>query len=479
MRLQATLVLVAAVLAAAVCAAPASADSIVYLKDGAVWIANADGSGARAFTLAPFHWAWPSEADDGTVVVAGGNGHGPYGDAGSDLYRFAPDGNQIGDPIPTPGTYYDLNCPTTAPWSVRVSPDASKIAYSTVLCATSDFTTLWTPSTATGLSWPNQNNGVGDEDYEQPAWIDSTHYMASHAGPPIYSSQARWYVQDTSHSPYGTGWTEDAGFTGTGGQGLVSRQGTTFAIFEDDAADYVDGLPRHVTVWLYAAPSLTQALTTGWGDPKCKAVLDAAHTTNPFRLSPSFSPDGTKLLWGDDLGVEVASVANLTADGAGHCTAVTPHLLIAGGAQPFYGKAAMQAAAAQPRQPGVTPPATTGGTGTTTTPTPQPQPTPAPQPTPTPTPTPIPAASTKPIARFKLMTRRPRARHKVIFDAGASTEAGGRIVSYRWSFGDHHSATGRRVRHAFRRPGRYTVRLTVRDAAGHTATFTLKLRVQR
>src|SRR5919199_1258437 len=113
---------------ALVAAAPAAADSIVYLKDGNVWIANPDGGGARQFTQAPAHWAWPSEADDGTVVVAGGDGHGPYGDAGSDLYRFRGDGTPIGAPIPTPGTYYTLSCPTTAPWSVRVSPDASKIA---------------------------------------------------------------------------------------------------------------------------------------------------------------------------------------------------------------------------------------------------------------------------------------------------------------------------------------------------------------
>src|SRR3954452_20457466 len=200
---------VLAALATAVFVTPAAADSIVYLHGGNVWIANPDGSGARQFTLNAFHWAWPSEADDGTVVVAGGDGHGPYGDAGSDIYRFSADGNEIGGAIPTPGTYYSLDCPTTAPWSVRVSPDASKIAYSTVQCSTSDFTTLWTPSTATGLSFPNQDNGVGDQDYEQPAWIDSSHYMASHAGQTVTSSQSRWYVQDTTQSPYGTGWTED------------------------------------------------------------------------------------------------------------------------------------------------------------------------------------------------------------------------------------------------------------------------------
>src|SRR3954463_9102617 len=132
-------------LAAAIPAA-AHADSIVYMKGGYVWIANADGSGARQFTRNQYAWHTPSEADDGTVVVAGGPGHGPYGDAGSDIYRFRGDGNQLPGVTPTDGTYYTLSCPTEAPLSVRVSPDAGKVAYSSLLCATREATAWWTPA---------------------------------------------------------------------------------------------------------------------------------------------------------------------------------------------------------------------------------------------------------------------------------------------------------------------------------------------
>src|SRR3954470_9313860 len=125
--------------------APAQADSLVYLKDGQVWISGADGSGARQFTGAANAWAWPSEADDGTVVVAGGAAHGAYGQPGSDLYRFRPDGTQIGSAIPTPGTYADASCLAQPPTGVRVSFDATKIAYGSFLCSTGEATAYWTP----------------------------------------------------------------------------------------------------------------------------------------------------------------------------------------------------------------------------------------------------------------------------------------------------------------------------------------------
>ena len=55
----------------------------------------------------------------------------------------------------------------------------------------------------------------------------------------------------------------------------------------------------------------------------------------------------------------------------------------------------------------------------------------------------------------------------VDFDASGSFDPDGRIIDYRWQFGDGSAATGAVVSHAYARPGRYQVGLQVQDDTGH------------
>src|SRR5438034_3280488 len=124
--------------AAALAPAAAQADSLVFIKGGEVWLSRADGSGARPVTSAPNHWAWPSEADDGAIAVAGGaarvNPGGTDSDGSSEIYRLSQAGAQLAPPVNTPGSNSSPACPTYPPSSVRISPDGTRVAYDAFHC---------------------------------------------------------------------------------------------------------------------------------------------------------------------------------------------------------------------------------------------------------------------------------------------------------------------------------------------------------
>lgn len=61
----------------------------------------------------------------------------------------------------------------------------------------------------------------------------------------------------------------------------------------------------------------------------------------------------------------------------------------------------------------------------------------------------------------------------LVFDGTRSVDPDGEIRRYRWDFRDGESAEGELAEHAFKTPGRYMVRLEVRDDSGHEAAFDL------
>jgi hypothetical protein len=429
--------LVSAAAGAGRAVAVTSGDSLVFLKGGRVWIARANGTGARAFTTGRYHWSSPSEDDHGNVVVLGGlprtNPSGTDSDGSDQIFRFGPRGNQLGRPIPTWGSYSTPSCPTYPPSSARVSPDGTKVAYGIFDCGSLSYTALWTPITSTGLNFPHQT--LGQEDYYQPQWVDNSQFVVSHAGTTVTDTQARWFVHPTAGGDYaGAGWYDSA-ITGTGAQAVISRAGTTFAVFSDDAADYTDARPRHVQLFLYSSPNLASARSNGW-HLDCTVALSAANTTRPLTLSPSIATDGSKIYWGDDRGVEVAQIR----DRSNHCSSVRPVLLIPGGSEPFVSAGGIQAPVAEPVQPG---------------------------------------AQYRPHAWFTAAPGRPRVRQAITFNGRYSHETLGRIVRYTWRFDDGTAAYAAVVKHAYRRPGSYRVQLVVTDARRLTAVVTRIVRVVR
>ncbi len=79
-----------------------------------------------------------------------------------------------------------------------------------------------------------------------------------------------------------------------------------------------------------------------------------------------------------------------------------------------------------------------------------------------------------PTARFSPANAQIAEGAAIAFDASASSPggSGGAIAGYEWSFGDGATASGAMASHAYTSPGTYTVKLTVTDATGASASTT-------
>jgi PKD repeat protein len=74
------------------------------------------------------------------------------------------------------------------------------------------------------------------------------------------------------------------------------------------------------------------------------------------------------------------------------------------------------------------------------------------------------------VASFSVATPSPVAGQAVLFDGSSSSSEDASITRYSWSFGDGSSGSGPTASHAYSVSGTYSVRLTVTDNFGNTAT---------
>ena len=415
----------------------ADADSLVFVKDGQVYVGNADGSQARPVT-AKSTWAWPSESDNGTIAAAGGDervnpGGTTESSGASEVYAFDQHGNALlSAPVHTPGSVSGPTAPTYVS-HFRISPDASTVAY-TVLgcCGMSGASTFISPMQAASSGWTDFQ-----DDYIDPGWVDASsvpgvddhHGLAlTHNGIPAWgNAEYAVYKSTNRNAGDGLGWGEDAAIPdGWGFEVAFARTVGTVALFLDDSANN-GGTAQHVQIHLEKLNNAVGGANTDY----CTITLPAAQYPQPRDLSqasPSFSTDGSILAWGQADGIYEANVAN-PAD----CNAISgsTHLVVPGGSMPSFGAAPLSA-----------------------------------------------PVVVKPTASLRV-PRRVRAGRKIRLDGSLSHEAGGRLVRYRWAFGDGHGAAGRTVTHAYKRRGRYMVRLTVTDASGRTATARRAITVTR
>ncbi|MBO8180402.1 MAG: PKD domain-containing protein [Archaeoglobus sp.] len=80
-------------------------------------------------------------------------------------------------------------------------------------------------------------------------------------------------------------------------------------------------------------------------------------------------------------------------------------------------------------------------------------------------------ANQPPVANFTYSPSYPEEGDTVTFDASASYDPDGSIVSYNWNFGDGSIGSGQTVQHVYSQAGTYTVTLNVTDDSGLTTSI--------
>jgi len=457
--------IVAALVAVAAAALPAGAraESIAYIDGGGhIAIAAPDGSDARAVTSTT-GWKWPSQSDGGTIAAL---------HVGTGAVVLMDQFGTITGGVQTPGYVSGGFDVTLYP---RISPDGSKVAYGN-LDPSDGASVYWSPTNTTSFSHPNQT--LGQEDTTAPSWIDSTKMLLTHYGETLTDTQKQLYFYSAGNADNTeTDWASDpftpsattGSWEATGFAAAINRQQTAIAFAMDDEADW-GGTTHNSVIDVFPTTGTPGQLDTTRG---CRLTLMPNGNDgigDAGEISPSFSPDGTQFAFATDAGVWVASLPTDWSD----CSNLSASLVIAGGSYPYWSPANVQAPPPTPPAGGSGGSGGSGSGGSAGTGSGGGANPPAPQPAP------ITITSVgHPIAAFTF-PRRLRARRKATFSAAKSTDKGARIVRYTWSFGDRSKPiSGISVRHAFRRPGRYTVTLKIVDSTGRSSTMRRHVKVGR
>jgi hypothetical protein len=355
-RLALGLALAAAALVALLCAPAGVASSIVFVKDGNVWLAKPDGSGLYQVTLdgtpgSPYRS--PTQADDGTIVAQ----RGTQGDAR--LHRMKQNGELLNAPIGTAA-------PGTGPLNPKVSPDGTKVTFW--------FITVVTPCWwCYGLRYAQlytysdrftDPSVFGRQDSRrQPSWMGNGRTLG------FYGVKASYQDVGGGENSY-VDWFSEADYFSNPAHwlnlhdGEVSRDGQKLAVVRKN--DDNGG-----TIFLYR--------TNGGPPAKPTPVCELSQPVGTFSHA-TWSPDGTKLAWAEGNGIWAATVPPLVDSNA--CAGISANLLIPGVSEPDWGPA------------DVAPPAR-----------PQPQPQPQPQPLPLPVTQPKPKPKLQPAQRSCVVPR--------------------------------------------------------------------------
>jgi WD40-like Beta Propeller Repeat len=324
-----------ALVALAVAAPAASADSIAYIKGGDVWLSTGDG--ARQYRVTSTgQYADVSQADDGTMIAL----------TGVRLHRLDRQGNVLADfDTPVSDTRAAPAKTFYGPFDPAISPDGTKVAYTYHYMTQSQSPTCYPPTCfvginegGTGYSWADRQTGWDDpalgkhSGWRNPVWLDEDTVMLSD---PTHMPNHDVILDTLSDGDFGNlvhGWFSDIVDGNphmSGGDITRDRTKLAFATGQNESTLTVSAVTQFPTTFRDGeAPASTRpTICYRYSGPVGKYS------------TPTFSPDGGRLAWAEDDGIRIVTVpsfaAGCTLDGA---TPQAP-LVIPGGSQPDWGPA--------------------------------------------------------------------------------------------------------------------------------------------
>jgi hypothetical protein len=322
--------LVATVLIALVLPAVAAADSIVYIKDGNVWLSSPDASKQYQVT-SDGGYSSPSQSNDGTIAALHGKQLVRLDRAGHKLSEF----NGVGSDL-TPNFY--------GPYEPRISPDGSKIAYwfgqYTSYYSYGCYCYLYEVESRTTWSYSDHfTDPTNESDYykgfEQPEWLTNDRLLASYNG--FWMNLWTWkiglghgYVNGSAQ--YAAQFKDSQGYNFYFGDPALSPDGKKLALTDGgDATNNTRLLVAEVPgpSWVGEPP---YANDYGGSTPVEQPVLQCYHETGVI-WNPTWSSDSVKLAYSLPDGIHVMDTTNYKT--GADCPADS--LLIAGGAEPEFG----------------------------------------------------------------------------------------------------------------------------------------------
>jgi hypothetical protein len=305
-----------AALVVLVAPAPALADSIVFVRDGDVWISTPDGATERRLTVGGGHGS-PSMADDGTIVAL----------RGSSFVRLRTDGAPVGTPTDAIGGDWLV---AGGPYDARVSPDGLKIAYwfsgRRRACLPLDPSCSFEDRELAAYAYADRTTDPLElgavRERRDPSWYGSGRALLFRPGPGSGEAVAVNRV--------GRGESDNQGwFSYDDGteleQGQISRGG-------DRLAAVAGGDEIHLFGVVEPPPVL----------PALRCIIPGGPFSNP-----TWSPDGTMLAWQAPDGVHVGGPVPDLRRPVEDCSVIRERLL-APGSEPYWGPADVPGATSAP-----------------------------------------------------------------------------------------------------------------------------------